>query len=148
MLKTNETINQEFMFRTTEDNINYGDNNSYLVTACMRHLRDKYNDKCYELETLRLFKTVALSQQDIEHYYEISPRIVEAIDKETISDVFFEYIYEYIVLACVYAIDKGDYHFAKERFFTTMNDLEEVFITRANKSGNTGFKTRIRSQKN
>lgn len=77
----------------------------YLTTACMKYFQDKFDDNCYELTVLRWFRDNFVSKEDIEHYYEIAPIIVEDINKEEKSDVIYNYIYDNIVDYCVEQIE-------------------------------------------
>ena len=53
----------------------------YLTTACMQHFAQQFNDKCYELQLLRWFRNNFVSEEDITHYYETAPIIVDAINQ-------------------------------------------------------------------
>ena len=41
----------------------------------------KFDDNCYELSVLRWFRDNFVTKEDIEHYYEVAPIIVEIINK-------------------------------------------------------------------
>lgn len=99
----------------------------YLTTACMKHMQKDFNDSCQELMTLRWFRDNYVSKEDIAHYYETAPIIVDAIDKIQDNDSIYNYIYENIVNACVTAIKKGDYDFAYNRYKNSVLILEEQF---------------------
>lgn len=99
----------------------------YLTSACMKFFQDKFDDKCYELTVLRWFRDNFVSKEDIEHYYETAPYIVEAIDKDENSELIYNYIYDNIVDACVLAIENGDYEFAYNRYKESILLLEEQF---------------------
>ena len=59
-----------------------GSGGCYLTSACMKYFQEKFDDNCYELTVLRWFRDNFVSKEDIEHYYEVAPIIVEAINKE------------------------------------------------------------------
>ena len=100
----------------------------YLTTACMKHLQENFDDNCDELTTLRWFRDNFVTKEDIKHYYEIAPSIVEAINKLDNNSKIYDYIYENIVNACVVAIKKCDYEFAYNRYKSSVLALEEEFV--------------------
>jgi len=53
------------------------DTSCYLTTACMKHFLDDFDDNCYELTVFRWFRDNFVSKEDIEHYYNIAPKIVD-----------------------------------------------------------------------
>ena len=87
----------------------------------------KFDDNCYELRVLRWFRDNFVSKEDIEHYYEIAPIIVETIDKEEKSDIIYDYIYDNIVDYCVEQIEQGNYDKAYSRYESSVKALEEQF---------------------
>ena len=99
----------------------------YLTTACMRYLQDKFDDNCYELTVLRWFRDNYVLEEDIKHYYEVAPLIVEAIDNEEQSDIIYNYIYDNVVDYCVTQIENGNYNAAYLRYKNTILNLEEKF---------------------
>lgn len=99
----------------------------YLTSACMKFFQEKFDDKCYELTVLRWFRDNFVSKEDIEHYYETAPVIVEAIDNDENSELIYNYIYDNVVDACVLAIENGDYEFAYNRYKESILLLEEQF---------------------
>ena len=112
---------------TTDGDKETTDIQCYLTTACMRHLMDKFDDNCYELTVLRWFRDNFVSKEDIEHYYEVAPIIVETINKEEKSDVIYNYIYDNIVYYCVEQIEQGNYDKAYNRYKNSVLTLEEQF---------------------
>lgn len=52
----------------------------YLTTACMKHMKSDFDDNRNELMTLRWFRDNFVSKEDILHYYEVAPIIVEKIN--------------------------------------------------------------------
>lgn len=106
---------------------NYGSGGCYLTSACMEHLQEKFDDNCYELKVLRWFRDSFVSNKDIEHYYEVAPIIVEAINRENKSSIIYNYIYDNIVDYCVEQIEKGNYDKAYNRYKNSVLSLEEQF---------------------
>ncbi len=103
------------------------DTSCYLTSACMRYFQEKFDDNCYELRVLRWFRDNFVSQEDIDHYYEIAPVIVEAIDKEEKSDIIYDYIYDNVVDYCVMQIENGNYEEAYSRYKNSILCFEEYF---------------------
>ena len=68
-----------------------------MTSASMKYFQEKFDDNCYELKVLRLFRDNFVSKEDIEHYYEVAPIIVETINKEEKSGMVYDYIYDNIV---------------------------------------------------
>ena len=99
----------------------------YLVTACMRYLKEDFVNDCYELRVLRWFRDNYVLQDDIKHYYEVAPIIVEAINKDKHNDIIYNYIYDNVVDYCVREIEKGNYNEAYYRYKSTILCFENQF---------------------
>lgn len=99
----------------------------YLTTACMKHYAEEFDDNCYELRILRWFRDAFVSKEDIAHYYEIAPYIVEAIDDIPECEKIYNYIYENVIDECVKAIEKGNYEFAYKRYKNSILALEQEY---------------------
>ena len=99
----------------------------FLTTACMKYFQEKFDDNCYELTVLRWFRDNFVSKEDIEHYYEVAPIIVETINKEEKSGIVYDYIYDNIVDYCVEQIEQGNYEAAYNRYKNSILVLEEQF---------------------
>ena len=93
----------------------------------MRYFQEKFDDNCYELTVLRWFRDNFVSREDIEHYYEIAPIIVEAINEEEMSEIIYDYIYDNVVDYCVQQIEQGNYEAAYNRYKNSVLTLEEQF---------------------
>ena len=112
---------------TTDGDKETTDIQCYLTTSCMRYMSKSFDDNCYELNVLRWFRDNFVSKEDIEHYYEVAPIIVETINKEEKSDVIYNYIYDNIVDYCVEQIEQGNYDKAYNRYKNSVLTLEEQF---------------------
>lgn len=99
----------------------------YLTTACMKHFEEEFDDAGYELTVLRWFRDNFVSKEDIKHYYEVAPIIVEAIDENPECDKIYDYIYDNVIDACVKAIEKEDYDFAYNRYKSSILAFEETY---------------------
>ncbi len=104
-----------------------GSGGCYLTSACMKYFQEKFDDNCYELTVLRWFRDNFVSKEDIEHYYEVAPIIVETINREEKSDIIYDYIYDNIVDYCVEQIEQGNYDKAYSRYKNSVLILEEQF---------------------
>ena len=65
-----------------------GSGSCYLTSACMKYFQEKFDDNCYELTVLRWFRDNFVSKEDIKHYYEVAPIIVENINNEEKTILF------------------------------------------------------------
>ena len=99
----------------------------YLTTACMQHFAQQFNDKCYELQLLRWFRNNFVSEEDITHYYETAPIIVDAINQLPNNNVIYSQIYFDIIEYCVKAIEQGQYDIAYKRYKDSILALEEKY---------------------
>ena len=99
----------------------------YLTTACMRNLRENFDDNCYELTVLRWFRDNFVSNEDIEHYYKVAPIIVETIENENeiSAKSIYNYIYNNVVSYCVTQIEQKNYSEAYARYKDSVLILEE-----------------------
>lgn len=93
----------------------------------MKHFEEEFDDAGYELTVLRWFRDNFVSKEDIEHYYEVAPIIVEAIDENPECDKIYDYIYDNVIDACVKAIEKEDYDFAYNRYKSSILAFEETY---------------------
>ena len=104
-----------------------GSGGCYLTSACMKYLKEKFDDNCYELKVLRWFRDNFVSKEDIEHYYQVAPIIVEIIDKVENADIIYSYIYENIVDYSIKQIEQKNYDKAYRRYKNSVLLLEEQF---------------------
>lgn len=112
---------------TTSGNTEHTDVKCYLTTACMKYFKENFDDNCYELTVLRWFRDNFVSKEDIKHYYEVAPIIVESINTEEKSNIIYDYIYDNIVDYCVEQIKLGNYDKAYSRYKNSVLILEEQF---------------------
>ena len=95
----------------SQKKFSYGkENGCYLTTACVQ-ARGLLDD-CDELQTLRTFRDGYLAkmptgEMDIRKYYDISPRIVEIIDRLPDAREIWKTVYSELVDPCVRLIKKG-----------------------------------------
>ena len=111
-----------------DDIYDKSDNRCYLTTACMKYLREKFDDNCYELTVLRWFRDNFVNQNDIEHYYNVAPTIVARINDEDRSNTIYDYIYDSIIDYCVTEIENGNYEEAYRRYKESILALETHYI--------------------
>ena len=94
----------------------------------MRYMQENFDDNCYELIVLRWFRDNFVSTDDKKHYYDIAPKIVEAIGKEIDSNLIYNYIYDNVVDYCVTQIEQGNYNEAYNRYKDSVQLLEKYYI--------------------
>lgn len=112
---------------TTEGSTEHTDVKCFLTTACMKFFQENFDDNCYELTVLRWFRDNFVFKEDIEHYYEVAPIIVETINKEEKADIIYSYIYDNVVDYCVEQIEQGNYENAYNRYKSSVLTLENNF---------------------
>ena len=100
----------------------------YLTSACMRHFQEQFDDNCHELTVLRWFRDTFVSPSDIEHYYEVAPRIVETIDLLPEGDAIYNLIYDRVVAVCVNAIEQSQYDLAYALYRESVLALEQNYL--------------------
>ena len=103
------------------------DDDCYLTTACMKHYLDEFDDNCYELRVLRWFRDNYVNSNDIEHYYNIAPYIVEGINKEENPDMMYNYVYDNIVDYCVEKIQNFEFEEAYNRYKDSIVNFENLY---------------------
>ena len=105
----------------------------YLTSACMKHFKELFDDNCEELTILRWFRDNFVSHDDVKHYYEVAPLIVNSIDEEENKDLIYDYIYDNVVDYCVCQIKNGNYEEAYQRYKDSVLSLEKTFINNKTK---------------
>ncbi len=108
----------------------------FLTTACMRRFKENFDDNCYELTMLRWLRDNVVSREDIEHYYEIAPIIVEKINNESNSNVIYNYIYDNVICKCIKAIEQKKYASAYIIYKNGFLALEEAFVVSSSLKNN------------
>ena len=104
----------------------------YLTSACIQNYQDKFDDNCYELSILRWFRDYCVPNEDVKHYYEVAPKIVESINKEKISEEIYQKIYTRIIVACVKYIEEQDYFNAYDKYKKTILAFEKKYCKQNN----------------
>lgn len=102
----------------------------FLTSACTA--ARGLSDDCHELTTLRTYRDNWLKQQPdgvtlIAHYYEVAPKIVEAIDKLANRLEIWEDVYNNLVIPCVEMIEKGENHKALALYQQTTMQLADTY---------------------
>lgn len=82
----------------------------FLTSACVE--AKGLPDDCYELSTLRSFRdgymrALPCGEEEIEEYYSVAPKIVDAINFMPDAGNIWETIYETLVIPCVRFIEQG-----------------------------------------
>lgn len=102
----------------------------FLTSACTA--ARGLPDDCYELQTLRKFRDEWLKYQPegillIAHYYEVAPKIVDAIDACENRLEVYDGIYHQLVLPCVELIEQRKYAEALALYRDTTLFLETKY---------------------
>lgn len=103
----------------------------FLTTACV--VAKNLPDDCYELKTLRAFrdsyiKGLANGEEIIKEYYDIAPKIIDAIEKEPNADCIFKKLFEELVQPCVHYIEQKQNEKAHALYEKTVLKLKEKYL--------------------
>ena len=104
----------------------------FITSAVCRSLGRP--DDCEELRTFRDFRDSYMMQtpermQDVRHYYEIAPAIVEAIDAREDATQIYQRIWKEDLSPCFVAIKTGRYEQAHRLYREMTERLERIFVT-------------------
>lgn len=102
----------------------------YLTSACMKFYQENFDDNCYELFVLRWFRDNYVSKEDVKHYYNIAPKIVDEINKLSEVGMVYDYVYDNIVDYCVKELESGNYNQAYDRYKESILSLENNFVNK------------------
>ena len=102
----------------------------FLTSACVE--AKGLPDDCHELTVLRNFRDNWLKNQPdgvllIAHYYEVAPKIVEAIDKLENRLEIWDEVYRGMVVPCVEMIEKGQNEDALKLYHGMTMKLEQEY---------------------
>ena len=138
-MKKREDVNSDWYYKYCR-NYDYddcpiykGDSSSggcYLTSACVD--AKGLSDDCYELQILRNYRDTWLrmnneGQHLIVQYYEIAPKIVDAINMRDDAKEIYEMIYNEMVKPCVEMIEKGKMEEAMEVYKKMTLKLQEQY---------------------
>lgn len=112
---------------TTSGKTETTDVSCFLTTACMKYMQENFDDNCYILDILRWFRDKFVSVEDKNHYYEVAPIIVSAINSIPEKDTIYQYIYDNIITYCVRAIENEEFDKAYTRYKNSVLTLEQQF---------------------
>lgn len=109
---------------------NPSDSRCFLTTACIK--AKCLPDNCTELMTLRSFRDTYLQafeegRCDIQHYYEIAPSIVRAIDAHPNAEQIYAGIYDNLIVPCVKLIAEDNFKEAHQLYKDTTFALKKEF---------------------
>lgn len=124
----NENTGEGTIVDATGDKTETTDVKCFLTTACMRHMRENFDDNCYELDILRWFRDNCISECDKNEYYLKAPVIVEKINNQDNANEIYKDIYDNVISLCIRAIEYGKYDFAYETYKNCVLDLEENYV--------------------
>lgn len=94
---------------------------------CLMKIKLYWKEKT---SVLRWFRDNFVSENDIKHYYNIAPYIVDGIVQEESKNVVYDYIYDNIIDYCVIQIENGNYEEAYKIYKSSIISLEELYAKR------------------
>ena len=102
----------------------------FLTTACVHYYG--LADDGYELNTLRQYRDTYLAssvsgKKMIKTYYEISPRIVRLIEKDTNKKSVYAYIYSEVKFSCA-AIELKEFELARKIYSSMVKTLQKKYL--------------------
>lgn len=103
----------------------------YLTTSCMIEKSSDFDDNCYELTTLRSFRDSYMKkhhEEDILYYYEVAPKIIEAIDKLSNRKRILQNMYNELVVQVISYIENSDFEKAYAYYKEYTFQLEEKYL--------------------
>ena len=105
--------------------------NCYLTSACVDAMG--LADDCRELTLLRNFrdtymKNLPEGQKDIEHYYAVAPKIVEAVNAHPDAKAIWEKVYHELVEKCVRLIEANDLAKTYQTYKIYSLQMEEAYL--------------------
>lgn len=108
-----------------------GSEGCYLTSACVT--ARGLSDQCEELQTLRSFRDGYLSEQpggpaEIEQYYAMAPRIVEAINQLPDALEIWNRIFEELVKPCVQMIHANQNAQAHQLYKSYATELAQSYL--------------------
>lgn len=104
----------------------------YLTTACLEVQQEVFDDNGYELTTLRQFRDTYVKKYasaSIDYYYQIAPKIVQAINAQKDKLDIYKDIYQQLVLKTVELIESKEYDQAYECYKSYSLKLEKDYLS-------------------
>lgn len=111
---------------TAEINSLSSDNTGcFFTTACMKAMKDDFDDKCYELESIRKVRDRFKDKYagDISFYYHNAPHAVKAINDLPNSNKIWLQLYNDLVMKTVQLIEKENFDEAYTHYKNVSIDL-------------------------
>lgn len=88
----------------------------------------EFDDNCHELQTLRWFRDHHVSEEDVNHYYQIAPTIVARIDSLPYAEDIFRSIYQDVAQVCVDDSESNQYAVAYSIYKNAVLKLEQEYL--------------------
>lgn len=103
----------------------------YLTSVCIN--ANNLSDNCLELAVFRDFRDNWLRKQpegqnEIEEYYSIAPKIVDAINARSDANDLWSGIFNNLVIPCLEWINKEDMEQAYECYHIITRDLADTYL--------------------
>lgn len=115
-----------------DENSSSGSGGCFLTTACVKCRG--LSDDCYVLTRLRWFRDNVMAKTEkgkalIKLYYDIAPKIVEAIDKSDNYSEEYDVLYNTWIVPCVALIDAERYTEAELCYSQMVNALAQKYLS-------------------
>ncbi len=107
-----------------------GGRGCFLTSACVEYLGKA--DDCEELTVLRVFRDSYMRKTEegkalVKEYYEVAPKIVEAIDASPDRDKYYKYINQ-VVNHCVTLIGEKKYEETQQEYVNMVQKLKHKLL--------------------
>lgn len=107
-----------------------GGRGCFLTSACVNYLGKA--DDCEELTALRAFRDEYMGNTPegkalVKEYYEVAPKIVEAIDASSDRAGYYEYINE-VITRCVKLISEKKYDETQQEYIKMVQKLKTTLL--------------------
>ena len=94
----------------------------------MKHYNDDSRIGFPELEIINVFRDTFASEEDIVYYNEVMPLITKEIEASKNPNVFYNYIYNNVIIPCINDIKNEDYASAYSKYKNSVIAFEETMV--------------------
>ena len=107
------------------DSLSSSNTGCFFTTACMKAMKDDFDDKCYELKTIRKIRDRFKDKyaKEIRFYYDNAPYVVKAINLLPNSSEIWNHLYDELVMKTVHLIEDEKFDEAYAHYKSVSIDL-------------------------
>ena len=107
------------------DSLSSDNTGCFFTSASMKAMKDAFDDKCYELETIRKIRDRFKDKyaKEIRFYYDNAPQVVKAINALPDSNDIWKHLFNELVMKTVHLIESENYDEAYAHYKTVSTDL-------------------------